>query len=91
MVLDGADWRRSKALKISKNIYPLSLPPYSPELNPVERLWDEIREKGFHNRVFSSLDTLEDHLADELLKLENAPRTVQSITSWPWIVNTLLT
>jgi transposase len=39
------------------------LPPSSPELNPVEHLWDEIREKFFHNKAFNSLDALEDHLA----------------------------
>jgi transposase len=37
-------------------------PPYSPELNPVKNLWDELREKSFHNRVFGSLDALENHL-----------------------------
>jgi transposase len=38
-------------------------PPYSPELNPVENIWGELREKNFHNRIFKSLGSSEDHLS----------------------------
>lgn len=62
LVLDGAGWHRSHTLKLPHNLRLLMLPPYSPELNPVENLWDELREKSFHNRVFDSLDALENHL-----------------------------
>jgi transposase len=55
MVLDGAGWHKSKSLMIPDNIRLLSLPPYSPELNPVEHIWDDLREKEFHNRVFDNL------------------------------------
>ena len=65
------------------------LPPYAPELNPVEHLWDELREKSFHNRVFDSLDALEDHLEQALRDLENDPARVSSITAWSSIVNAL--
>lgn len=58
MVIDGAGWHRSAQLKAPKNIYLLTLPPYAPELNPIEHVWDELREKFFHNRVFDSLDAL---------------------------------
>jgi transposase len=87
MVMDGAGWHKAKSLKVPKNIRLCFLPPYSPELNPVEHIWDELKEKGFHNRVFSSLDALEDHLVNELHKLENAPEVTRSIASWPWIIN----
>ena len=90
MVLDGAGWHHSKSLKVPKNMRLHFLPPYSPELNPVEHIWDEVKEKGFHNRVFSSLDVLEDHLVDELRRLENAPDIVQSIANWPWIIGALI-
>jgi transposase len=62
MVLDGAGWHRNESLIIPDNIRLLSLPPYSPELNPVEHIWDDLREKAFHNLVFDSLDALENHL-----------------------------
>ena len=66
------------------------LPPYAPELNPVEHVWDELREKFFHNRVFQSLGALEEQLAHGLQTLERNPNTVASIVSWPWIIGALL-
>jgi len=49
------------------------LPPYSPELNPVEHPWAEIREKWFPNKVFKSLDAVENVLVDALATLEQSP------------------
>ena len=89
MVMDGGGWHRSDGLKAPANMYLLQLPPYAPELNPVEHAWDELREKFFHNRVFNSLDALEDHLALALNTLEDNPDTVASIVSWPWIMDAL--
>jgi transposase len=90
MVLDGAGWHRSEALIIPDNIRLLSLPPYSPELNPVEHVWDDLREKEFHNRVFDSIDSLEDHLEKALHDLENDHDRIRSIVAWPWIINALM-
>lgn len=90
MVLDGAGWHASSQLHTPANMRLLSLPPYAPELNPVEHVWDELREKGFHNRVFDSLDALEGHLEDVLRDFENDPQRVRSIVEWPWIINALL-
>jgi len=64
-------------------------PAYAPELNPVEHLWDELREKSFHNRVFDSLEALEDHLEEALRALEKDHARVRSLTAWPWIINAL--
>lgn len=89
MVMDGAGWHSSKALVAPPNMRLLSLPPYAPELNPVEHLWDELREKCFHNKVFNSIDALEDDLALGLLAMENTPEVVKSITNWPWIIDVL--
>ena len=90
MVLDGAGWHKSKALKIPQNMKLLPLPPYSPELNPVENVWEELREKHFHNRVFSSLDAVEEQLLHGLSHLEENPEITQSIVAWPWIINVIL-
>jgi len=90
MVLDGAGWHRNESLVIPDNIRLESLPPYSPELNPVEHLWDDLREKHFHNLVFDSLDALEDHLEAALRKMENEPDRIHSIVAWPWIINALM-
>lgn len=51
MALDGAGWRISNALAVPSNVTPLRLPPYSPELNPVERLWLHLRERHLSYRV----------------------------------------
>lgn len=57
------------------------LPPNSPELNLVEHIWDELREKHFHNRAFDSLDALEDQLVAGLSTLEQNLKLIQSICS----------
>lgn len=90
MVLDGAGWHSSTLLKPPSNMMLLPLPPYAPELNPVEHVWDELREKYFHNRVFASLDALEDQLETALRAFEANATTVKSIVAWKWIVNALL-
>ena len=90
MVVDGAGWHRSLALKPTENMTLIRLPPYAPELNPVEHLWDELREKFFHNLVFKSLDALEDQLEKGLRTLELDQSRCKSIVHWPWLVNTVL-
>ena len=89
MVLDGAGWHSSKNLIAPTNMRLLPLPPYAPELNPVEHIWDELREKCFHNKVFNSIDALEDDLSMGLLAMENTPAVIQSIIGWPWIIDVL--
>jgi hypothetical protein len=69
----------------------LKLPPYAPELNPIEHVWDELREKFFRNRVFESLDALQDQLALGLSTLEVDPQRVCSIVCWEWIMASLIT
>lgn len=89
VVLDGAGRHSSKALTAPANMRLLPLPPCAPELNPVEHLWDNLREKCFHNKVFNSIDALEDDLAFGLLAMENSPEVMQSITFWPWLLDVL--
>lgn len=89
MILDGAGWHSSQALRIPSNIKLLPLPPYAPELNPVEHVWDELREKYFHNRAFASLSALEDHLEAALNEMEQDHARLKSIVHWPWIIDAL--
>lgn len=87
MFLDGASWHRAKELCIPDNMELKALPPYSPELNPVENICDEIREKWFANVIFKSVTGGEDRLEDALSDLENNQQMVGSITGFPWIIN----
>lgn len=59
LVMDGAGWHRAKKLEIPRQIRPVYLPPYSPELNPVERLWLSLKRDTIRNKVYDSLDTLQ--------------------------------
>ena len=86
MVVDGAPSHRSVQLEIPENMVVLRLPPYSPELNPAERLWDELREKEFANKVFDSLDSAIAQLALGMWRLENSPTALHSLTGWSWIL-----
>jgi transposase len=87
MVLDGAGWHRAKRLQIPANLRLIPLPPWSPQLNPVEHLWDEVREKCFHNRVFASLSAVDEQLVQALRVLETDSQQVASLAGFPWITH----
>jgi transposase len=78
MAFDGAGWRRSKSLVVPENMRLLRLPPYSPELNPVESVWGELREKFFGNAVFDGMDALEERLLLGLRHLDAHPETTRA-------------
>lgn len=59
LIMDGAGWHKSKNLIIPKNIQIELLPPYCPELNPVERLWRYIKDNVIKNKIFETLPELE--------------------------------
>jgi DDE superfamily endonuclease len=60
VILDRAGWHRSQGLVVPGNITLLELPPYSPELNPVERIWHYLRSHWLANSVFTSLTDIMD-------------------------------
>ena len=87
MVMDGAGWHKAKALAVPENMELIFLPPYSPQLNPVEHIWDSIRETDFSNQVFNSIEGVEDQLVRSLVALEQHPASVASMTAFPWILS----
>ena len=87
MVLDGAGWHRASTLVVPENMRLLPLPPYSPQLNPTEHIWDEVREKWFANTVFDALDGVEDRLEESLVYLEQNKSLIASITGFDWIIS----
>jgi transposase len=76
-------------LVVPDNVMLLYLPPYSPELNPKENLWDESREKIFKNYALKSMDAVRAKLRRAILYVERNPKLIRSITSFPYIVNSL--
>jgi transposase len=89
LVLDGAPNHRCGDLVVPANITLLYLPPYSPELNPKENLWDEIREKIFKNYALKFMDAVCAKLKQAVLYIERNPKLVRSITAFPYIINSL--
>ncbi|MBQ1404847.1 MAG: IS630 family transposase [Oscillospiraceae bacterium] len=85
LVCDGARWHRSNGLKIPENIHFTFIPPYTPEMNPIEQIWKEIRKRGFRNEAFTSLDKVIERLCDTIKNLPAA--VISSITGRDWILN----
>lgn len=85
MVVDGASSHKAKALEVPENIALIPLPAYSPQLNPQENLWDEVREKNFPNRVFSTMEAVIGQLVTGMTNLCSKPERLISLTAWPWI------
>ena len=90
MVVDGASSHVAKDLIVPKNIRLLRLPPYAPELNPQEHVWDELREKEFPNRVFDSMHRVREQLEAGLPRLAADRKTLRSLTAWSWINSLIL-
>ena len=88
LVLDGAPNHRCGDLALPDDVSLLFLPPYSPELNPKENLWDEIRE-DLKSYALISIDAVRTKLKHAILYIERNPKLVQSITSFPYIVKSL--
>lgn len=70
VVMDCAGWHRSKALKIPENIEIVYLPPYSPELNPVEKLWQYIKSHTIKNKVYETIQDLETTICEFIKNLD---------------------
>jgi len=85
MLTDQAGWHTSNSLKIPENIRLLPQPPHSPELNPAEHLWDEIKEKYFANKAFKSLDQVEDTLCLAVNDLASQTQKLKTLTNYPFL------
>ncbi len=85
MVCDGAVWHKAKQLQVPDNIKILHIPPYTPEMNPIEQIWKEIRKIGFHNEAFQTLDKVVERLCCSIRSISND--TIKSITGRDWILS----
>ncbi|COH43825.1 transposase family protein [Streptococcus pneumoniae] len=68
LVMDNAIWQKSSILKIPTNIGFAFIPPYTPEMNPIEQVWKEIRKRGFKNKAFQILEDVIQGLEKEVIK-----------------------
>ena len=84
LVLDQAGWHVSARLVVPENITLLPLPPRSPELNPVENVWQFMRQNWLSNRVFNSYDDIVAHCCEAWNKLVDQPWRIMSIGLRDW-------
>lgn len=84
LACDGAAWHKSHSLIIPKNIKIIFIPPYTPEMNPIEQIWKEIRKLGFKNEAFLTLNKVVDRLCVSINSLSQ--ETIKSITGRKWIL-----
>lgn len=84
LVLDQAGWHTANDLKVPENITVLPLPPYSPELNPVERVWEYLKERYLSHRLLDDYDAIVDAACIAWSKLTAEAGRLTSLTWIPW-------
>jgi putative transposase len=75
---------KAGGLDIPENIELFHIPPYTPEMNPIEQIWKEIRKRGFRNEIFVTLEKVVERLCDTICDLSN--QVIASITGRDWVV-----
>jgi transposase len=88
IILDNGAFHKAKKLKIPENIILIFLPPYSPELNPAEKIWAKFK-RDFTNRLFENMETLKDYVCKLACNLTNTD--VISITSFEYFFHNFWT
>jgi len=85
ILLDGAGWHQTGGkLRLPQNISLLKLPPYSPELNPVENVWQFLRQNQLSNRVYDTYAAILEACCDAWNAFVNAPDRIRSVTQRSW-------
>jgi len=85
MLVDQAGWHISNSLRVPENIRLIPQPAHSPELNPAEHVWEELREKNFTNKAFRSLKEVEEALCTGIMDITNNPERLRSLTYFPYL------
>ncbi len=88
VVLDSSGSHRSEEVSWPQGMHPLSLPPYSPELNPAEQVFRHIRTH-LSNTLFTTLDELQNALINELQQFWERPTVLLQLTGYPWWVQAI--
>jgi transposase len=86
LVLDGAGWHGSKVLRVPSNITFVLLPPYSPELNPVERVWLYLKERFLSLRLHNDYEAIVAAATKAWRRLRRETGRIASLTAYPWII-----
>lgn len=87
MCLDRASFHTTSKLAVPPNVTLMFLPPCSPELNPAELPWREMRMKDLANRVFKTVANVEDAVIESWNKLISSAERIRSLCGFPWILS----
>lgn len=85
MFLDQAGWHGAKALKVPDNVTLVPIPPYSPQLNPAERVWEHLKERYLSLRLHADYDAIVDAACTAWKRLLAEVGRLSSLTGYPWI------
>ncbi len=85
MVIDGTSWHRSDQPKAPANVYLSKLPPYAPELNPIENLWHYFRSHFWSNRFYPGWEDLMDAAVAAMDAAAAAPELIKSVCAAPYL------
>ena len=89
MMCDGAGWHDERALTVPDNVTLALLPPYSPELNPVERVWLYLRERFLSLRVLDDTVAIIDACCQAWIDLIAEPDRMRTLCAYPWIMKVI--
>ena len=84
LLLDRAGWHTSRRLAVPKNITLVFLPSRAPELNPVENIWQYLRQNWLSNRVFETYDAIVEAACEAWRNLLAKPSTITSVGHRDW-------
>ena len=84
LVIDGAGWHSSSTLIVPDNIVLLTLPPYAPELNPLENIWEYLRGNAFGHQVWETYEAILDACCNAWNTITNRPDLIRSIGKREW-------
>lgn len=85
MIRDGAGFHTSPKLKVPQNISLLPLPPYSPELNPIENLWHYLKSHYWSNRAYADYEELEEAAIDAWRNAVLNPDLMKTVCNAPYL------
>ena len=84
LVLDQAGWHTTPKLPQLPNVSLLSLPAGSPELNPAEQVWQQLRDRSLANRCYASYDDIVDACCEAWNKFTQIPNAIRSLCTRNW-------
>lgn len=84
VIMDRASWHSNKLKALFTNLSIVHLPPYSPELNPIEQVWAWLRSNDLSNRVFKDYDDIVEQVSEGWNNFRNNVSQVQSLCKRKW-------